>query len=323
MRLLDSLRRRLRRRTARWVRRRQGDDRLPVTIAQRRVYILPTRAGLGFSALLFVMLLAGLNYANGLALLLTFTLGGVVLVAMHQCHRNLLGTEVLRLQGENAFAGEHARLECVLGNPSRVARHALRVALDDHPGALVDLEASGRAMLSLRLAVAKRGRLRIERVRLDTRFPFGLFGAWTWLHLPLEILVYPAPRGGRLPPERAGSEAGNRSLLGPGMDEWSSLRPFRAGDSPRQVAWKAYARGAPLLVKEYQSAGAAERSFDYDQLVGLAPDARLEQLCRWVIDAEERGERYTLRLPGFVLAPGSGVAQREQSLRALALFGER
>ena len=29
---------------AAWARRRQGEDHLPVTIAARRVYILPTRA---------------------------------------------------------------------------------------------------------------------------------------------------------------------------------------------------------------------------------------------------------------------------------------
>ena len=28
-----------------WVRRRQGEDQLPLTLERRRIYILPTRAG--------------------------------------------------------------------------------------------------------------------------------------------------------------------------------------------------------------------------------------------------------------------------------------
>ena len=39
----------------------------PVSIVTRRIYILPTRGGFAFAALLFVMLLAGLNYANSIA----------------------------------------------------------------------------------------------------------------------------------------------------------------------------------------------------------------------------------------------------------------
>ncbi len=68
----------LEQRMARWVRRRQGEDRLPVTLQRRRLYILPTRAGSGFAVLLLAMLVAGLNYANSLALLLTFVLVSLI-----------------------------------------------------------------------------------------------------------------------------------------------------------------------------------------------------------------------------------------------------
>ena len=69
-------------RVARWIRRRQGEDQLPVTLGRRRLYILPTRAGIAFGALLLLMLLAGLNYANSLALFLTFLLAAFALFAL-------------------------------------------------------------------------------------------------------------------------------------------------------------------------------------------------------------------------------------------------
>ena len=37
-----------------WALRRQGQDRLPLTLDSRRIYILPTRAGWGLAALLLV-----------------------------------------------------------------------------------------------------------------------------------------------------------------------------------------------------------------------------------------------------------------------------
>ncbi len=63
-------------------------------------------------------------------------------------------------------------------------------------------------------------------------------------------------------PADFGNKSGERSLTHAGADEWLGLRPFRDGDSPRQVDWKAYARDAPLLVKEYSAAGAEMRIFD-------------------------------------------------------------
>jgi uncharacterized protein (DUF58 family) len=44
-------------------------------------------------------------------------------------------------------------------------------------------------------------------------------------------------------------------------------------------------------------------------------------LCRGVLDAEQSGRHYGLRLPGEVIEPGRGARHAEQCLTALALFG--
>lgn len=89
------MRRFLRERVAGWIRRRQGADHPPITLHRRRIYILPTRAGIGLGLTLLFMLIAGLNYANSMVLFLTFLFAGFALVSMHQCHRNLLGLTLL------------------------------------------------------------------------------------------------------------------------------------------------------------------------------------------------------------------------------------
>ncbi len=60
--------------------------------------------------------------------------------------------------------------------------------------------------------------------------------------------------------------------------------------------------------------------FDWDSLPALDTESRLSQLCRWVIDAHERGEAFGLRLPGSAIEPNIGTAHRERCLDALALF---
>ncbi|HYB31832.1 MAG TPA: DUF58 domain-containing protein [Steroidobacteraceae bacterium] len=311
----------LRARAAHWVRRRQGLDQLPVTLERRRLYILPTRAGVAFAGLLLLMLLAGLNYANSLALFLTFLLAAFGLVAMQQCHRNLLGTELTSAIAPAVFAHSRGALQLTLASRGNQARARLEAALPQEPPLVADLAAHGQQRLELPVGAPARGIVRIERLRLATAHPFGLFRAWTWVHTPLEMLVYPQPRGSLPMPADAGRESGARARDSAGTDEWVGLRPFRDGDSPRQVDWKAYAREAPLLVKDYVQASSERREFDFAALAQLDLEARLSQLARWVVDAEARGERYGLTLPGTRLPPDRGPEHRHRCLTALAVFG--
>lgn len=122
-------------------------------------------------------------------------------------------------------------------------------------------------------------------------------------------------------PSHAANGSGRSLHQGPGAEEWIGLREFRDGDSPRRVAWTAYARGAPLLVKEYGSGGSDIRIFRFDALAGLDVESRLEQLARWVVDAEAHGESYGLELPGTTIEPGRGPQHRHRCLTALACHG--
>jgi uncharacterized protein (DUF58 family) len=156
---------------------------------------------------------------------------------------------------------------------------------------------------------------------VSSAHPFGLFRAWTWIHTPLEMIVYPRPRGSLPMPAESGRNSGKLSAGSFGADEWLGLRPFRDGDSPRQVDWKAYAREAPLLVKEYSSSGTQLRVFRLAQAPTASVEASLEQLARWIVDAEAQGDRYTVELSGLSIGPDRGPGHRHRCLAALALYG--
>ncbi|HEY0341668.1 MAG TPA: hypothetical protein VGC34_12735, partial [Steroidobacteraceae bacterium] len=67
--------------------------------------------------------------------------------------------------------------------------------------------------------------------------------------------------------------------------------------------------------------GSELRIFNFSQLANLDVEARLEQLTRWVVDAEDAGDRYGLELPGVHLAPDRGADHRHRCLAALAVYG--
>jgi uncharacterized protein (DUF58 family) len=302
-----------------WALRRQGRDELPLRLVARRVYILPTPAGWTFALLVAVMFIAGMNYGNGLALLFSFWLAGFAFVAMVQTQRSLAGTVLRAVGSEPVFAGDLATWRFDI--EGRTALGDLRV--DFERGAPPEMEDAGttqQGSLRLRQLMERRGRARLPVLRISSTAPFGLFRTWTWLDLDAAVLVYPRPAGALPVPEAPGHDTGSTQVEH-GQDELAWLRDFREGDSPRQIAWKAYARGAPLLVREYRGAAARRREFDFDALAGLDVESRLSQLTTWIIEAAARNESWLLRLPGSEALEGSGTEHRDLCLAQLALYG--
>lgn len=306
------------------MRKRQGSDPDPVTLASRRIYILPTGLGLGFAGMLFLMLLGAMNYANNLALGLAFLLGALGLVAMHHCHRNLAGLTLALAAVDPVFAGQPARFRLALSNAARQPRPELQLTTDSVTSAVVRLDAARaeptRTIIELVVPAERRGRLHLERFEIATRHPFGLFRAWAAMHMELGCVVYPKPvdRGPTPPPletDVGGAQDGPK-----GDDEFAGLRPFHVGDSPRRIAWKTYARGLELHTKQYAGTAVTSHVFTWNSLEGLGPEARLSQLARWIVDAHAAGRAYGLEIPGVRIEANVGDVHRQRCLTALALF---
>lgn len=302
-----------------WLRRRQGPDMAAITLHRGRIYILPTRLGLAFGAMLLAMLLGSLNYSNNLGLALTFGLGALALVAMHVCHGNLKGIVATRAGTEPPFAGHDARFRLTIHNPSRAPRIDLELSNHHCSAAPASIDGDGSVTLDLALPTSRRGRVRLARCEIATRYPFGLFRAWAVLHPDADCLVYPRPA--EVAPERPRAPAdGSGAHAGKGDDDFAGLKDYHPGDPPRHIAWKALARGGELLVKEFAGAAAVTPWFDLAATPGRDLETRLAVLARWIVDAAGAGLAFGLRLPGIEIEPQPGPAQRERCLAALAEF---
>ncbi len=312
---------RIERAVSAWARSRQGVDRTPLTLASRRIYILPTRTGAVAALLLFVMFLAGLNYQNSLALLLCFQLAAFALVSMYECHGTLSGLAINSALVEPAFAGTEGELALAFHNAAAGARRSLRLRLSDVVPTGFELPPASLRVVVAHYRARARGRQSIDRVHLSSNAPLGLFRAWTWLHLPLEAVVYPAPLRLRpLPPTAGMPRRSERERRLSGEEEWAWLRPYRDGDPPRRLAWKTYARGLPLMVAHYDAPAGARRVLALGALRDLPLETALAQLTDLVLECERRGENYALDLPGQPVPAGHGLAQRRRCLEALALY---
>ena len=304
-------------------------------IKRQRVYILPTREGFVFSILLLAMLFGAMNYNNNLAFILTFLLGGLFLVCILHTHRNLAGLIIRGSRPQPVFAGAAAQFPISIDNHHGHARTALRLVCQPrrkwrgekptpalHATVEVGVQTGQNQHLHITLPAMRRGLLPLERIIISSCFPLGLFRAWSYLEIEQHCLVYPRPEGrAQLPAPMPGAQQGQAGAHN-GTNDFIGFRQYHPGDSTRTIAWKAVARGHPLLVKRFSGDGSHTLLLHWEDVNHLHDtEARLSQLCRWLLVADQQGWEYGLSIPDAHIAPDRGHLHKETCLEALAKFG--
>ena len=291
----------------------------PVTLVQRRIFILPTRQGYFFAFVLLILLLSSINYSLSLGFVLTFLLGSMAGVAMLHTWRNLAHLRIRPGRREAVFAGETAHFIVTAETPSQ-SRFSVAVRRRGDEEVYADVVAGEVVPLVMPVVASRRGLVRCGRLEIFTRYPVGLFHAWSYVDFGMEIIVYPRPDpAGGSPPDHSRS-ASEEGIPVAGDEEFNMLRAYRAGDTPKQIAWKALAREQGLLTKEFSATASSELWLDWDDARAPDIESRLSILCHWVLQAERFGQSYGLRLPGNAIRPARGEAHRTRCLEALALF---
>jgi len=313
------MKKRIKRRWQRWINKRipRRDSQI---FSQRNIFILPTGAGVVFGILLLIMLITGINYQNSLIYLLTFILGAVFVAAMHQTHRNLAGLEITLLSGGEGFPGEALpfRFRAVVSG-----HDSLALSLSCYE-ARVDQQhvfESEPANLSLSLLSTRRGYFRPDRIRVETRFPFGLLKAWSWLRPVSAGIVYPVPVPA---PEVASTvQDGDRTDDARSVDgnDHADIRPWREGDPSQRVLWKRFARTGEMVIADWEGDQGSPQWLDYEAFRGVDQELRLSYLAYQVMERMKTNQPFGLHLPGQVIEPDVGKTHGTRCLKALAVFG--
>lgn len=310
---------RVRKRWQRWI-----NHRIPrrdhQAYSQRNIFILPTAAGVMFGLLLLIMLITAINYQNSLIYLLTFLLGAVFVAAMHQTHRNLAGLELTMLGGGEGFPGDAVpfRVRAVVNGHDALA---ISLACEDVRLDQQHVFQGKPADLLLSMVSSKRGYFRPDRIRVETRFPFGLLKAWSWLRPVSAGIVYPRPL---VAPEAAsrvqdGDQVSRaRSIEG---NDHADIRPWREGDMSQRVLWKRFARTGEMVIADWEGEQGSPQWLDYEAFQGVDQEIRLSYLAHQVLERMKANRPFGLSLPGHRIDPDIGRAHGSRCLKALATFG--
>ena len=300
------------------------DRRLPpasrVALNHKNIFISPTKAGFAFLALTIVLLLVAINFQNSAVYGLTFLLMAVFIVSILHTFSNLSGICLSSHPCESVFAGRDALFRTALSSPNGLKHYAVQLSWQNKFSDFTDVEPDKEAVVDMRFQVGPRGLCLPGRLKIESRYPFGLLSARTYVDVQHHAVVYPHPYDLGNPSSPTNSSYEEGPVEQTGSDDFYSLREYRAGDRVRNISWRNYAKDGRLAVKQFVDYYDQHKIFDWFQLQGNTED-RLSQLCHWVIQAEASGEKFGLILPGKDIPADKGKQHLQTVLTALALYG--
>lgn len=304
-------------RVTRWL-----DRRLPavseVILGRRNIFILPTAPGFLFLSATTLIFVTAINYVLSLAFGLAFLMVSLFILCILYTFRNLQNLTVRGIGAEPVFAGEDVAFVVLLRGQHEQVHEMLELHFAKGPWSNADIFESEQKRVKVYLPSKRRGVLRAPRLTIQTRFPLGLWRAWSIVDLSMDCLVYPRPIPGPLPGLTGGTSTGKSESVQIGVEDFHGLRSYQRGDSLKQIAWKNLARGQGLKVKQFVDTADDQLILDWAMFPGVETEERLSRLCYWVLKLAKQDIDYGLRLPGVEIALGRGDAHRNQLLSALA-----
>lgn len=299
-----------------------------------------TPEGILFVLLTLAVGVAAINTGKNLLYLLLAMMLSLIIVSgilSEQCLRRLT---IRRWLPEHIFANRPVTgtLSIANGKP-RLPTFSLRL-MDVINGVAIErgiyvlhLPARGTVLESYPLLFSRRGRRRIDGVKVLTRFPFGLFLKAATRPLESDIVVYPEPRP--LP------KALVHELAPLGFDQGIprrgqgttlyNLRDYHSGDDSRTIHWKVSARHSRLIVRETEAEDSRRVTLALPtvrpasmpdlgaQALGEALETAVTLTASLAAYFHERGFALAALVGEQAVPYGTGLPHLYRILRALAL----
>lgn len=292
---------------------------------RERIFIVPNGYGFMYGAGIVICILTAATYTNNLIFSLAFFLVGLFLVGMIQTNNNLRGLSVERIHTQ--VAEEHSLMpmriywknEAAEGHYNLNFRFPERSKKENFP--LDSVPARGQAYAEIRMPVAEAGVHDLKKIQVRSVYPFGMFYSWRVYPLALSYYVYPrAAEDFTLAELQETPPLGDASLgrSGQGGEDFSEHRNYQAGESYRQVDWKAFARRQQMLSKHFADGDRHNFFLEPSRWSGDR-FTQLRKLVAAILQCEQRSYSYSIYFPsGARLAMGQGERQKERALIQVA-----
>ncbi|GIU15977.1 MULTISPECIES: DUF58 domain-containing protein [unclassified Shewanella] len=302
-----------------WVSRRLP-AREQITLSHKSIFILPTGFGLAWLVLLILLFLFGTNYQNNLVMGLSFLLLSIFNTCIIYSYKNLAGLTLSSSKASNTVAGQPIYFPINLS--CSTSAYEVQLNFQNQPLEVVNKVNEHQTRALVTFNKAHRGINHPGRVKIETRYPLGLFRAWSHIDLALTQLVYAepiiAPNPLYLNSDHSADQQDSGKYVA-GIDEYKGLKEYAPGESLKQVAWKQWAQGRGMLTKEFEEPQGAPMWLSLDPAhdnIELA----LSHLAWHTEQLSSKRQVFGLKMGGSTIQPSHGEQHRNKVQTQLALY---
>ncbi len=274
-------------------------------------------------ATIALLYLLAINFQSSLIYALSFWLIALFIIAIFFTYKNLAGLTIKAIQADSCFAGEKAVFELEVSCPENLQKSSIFLGWKDQDVVETHLIEHYHQRIKLSHETNKRGYFKPDRVSIFSRYPLNLLISWSYAPLDMHAIVYPEPI---LMDQSEGSlfvddDADQGNEIANGSADFSGIRDYQAGDSPKQIHWGSYAKTGQLYTKSFIDYASNDLWLEWDSLAIQGIETKLSHLSAQILACFQEDRIYGLKIPGKTIQPAKGDAQKTICLTALALYG--
>lgn len=311
-----------------WLNRRMP-SKTKQQLAQRNIFILPTRFGLAFIGFIILLFILGTNYQNNLIIIMCYLFSSLFISTMFYSFFNMAGLSISAKGNFDGFAGDNIII------PVQVSAAQLKQSFSfnfsNHQQVKV-LSIDESKIINLPVKFNVRGKRALNRLIISSEYPLGLFKCWTKLQFDINVITYPKPLKCHLLSTNATIENLDElqeSVMGNMIkgDDFYELKQYQVGEPLSHVAWKQVAKGDVWQTKHYSQPQGQSIILSINDMPSHSIENKLSNLCYLVLQYQQAGIEFGLQLQDNVVSTtietSSGENHIKQCLVALATFNTK
>ncbi len=210
------------------------------------------------------------------------------------------------------FANTPAKLHFSIYNNSKSKAWSITLHVDSMDTDVGMIEPHSTTISSIDITPPKRGELSSQECYLQSRFPLSTVRFILAIDGGYSVLVYPEPRG-----EPLSSFLQKRSMHFGEERDFDGVASYSGAEPLSRIHWASVAKGE-MAVKTFAHEHTTQELIFGFVDSGDNDEARLSQLCLWILECEKSSQEFLIEMPSRVL--DSRREDIDEILRYLARY---
>lgn len=299
------------------------NNRTPLTnpqiLGSNNVYILPSGLGWIYGLIVLTLCSGAINYQISTLFLMTFLMAVIGLTSAWEAHSNLKDLSIQLISVEDTPQGKPAQVTLLI-KPNTKTRFGVVFQIANQPVTRIEKIPPEGMQFILPVETTKRGCFALPRIKISSLYPFGIFKVWGYARFDLHYYVYPSALPPDFWPPPVSNQQGKRKNA-QGDEEFFDLKQVEnPWVQPNLIAWKIAAKGQGWYLKTRDNTEEDYWQFKLNDLPMEPIEIKLQNLCYWLLTAEQNGLVYSLDLTQNATPFSRGEHHLRHCLRQLALF---